>query len=196
LGGNANVATVNVVPGLSPVDITGTQSQEERQEEPREEPREEMNATSDERLSEPSGDVDEQVASEGNEESAESGQDGNGSTADGGRRRNQPSQQDRANSRREKVKELMVAKAKELANDVANATSLEQQRAIQSQLLAAIGFNPDFTAYKVELQDTPFYEDPGLADAKLPSARTALRNGLAQQILHEEMVDMQYEGMK
>ena len=37
-----------------------------------------------------------------------------------------------------------------------------------------------------------YTETVGLVDAEIPDNKKALRNNLAQQLLHEKMIDMQY----
>jgi hypothetical protein len=37
-----------------------------------------------------------------------------------------------------------------------------------------------------------YNESVSLVDTKIPDAKNGLRNGLAQQLLHKQMIDMQY----
>ena len=96
-------------------------------------------------------------------------------------------------SKREKIKKIVANKLKSLAEDMGNAASLEQQKQIQQQVLALINYNPEFKTYGITLPggyypDTDFYKTKQLADS-----RRGLRIGLANQILHNKMVDMQWQ---
>ena len=99
-------------------------------------------------------------------------------------------------SKKEKVKELMMAKANALADDMSKAATAEQQAIIQQQVMAVMAYVYGFDQYKVTMNggyypDTNFYNI-----TSLPNSQRGLRNGLAQQILWDKMVDMQYEKMK
>ena len=76
---------------------------------------------------------------------------------------------------------------------MSDAASFEAQKLVQSQILVLLNFKPGFNGYRTEYT-SGFYPDGQLYDEKvIPESRRGLRNGLAQQILHEKMVDMQYE---
>ena len=68
----------------------------------------------------------------------------------------------------------------------------------QSEIVALMGVNILFNDYaKNELPDTLLSDNKDwYRDVEVPQNRTALRNGLAQQILHNQMVDMQYNSEK
>ena len=96
-------------------------------------------------------------------------------------------------SRKEKIKKMVAEKAKNLANDMATAATIEDQQKIQAQVLALIGFNPDFGTYAGNvIPQNAFYQVEQMPDTNIPKNSRGLRNGLAQQLLHEKMVDMQY----
>jgi hypothetical protein len=64
----------------------------------------------------------------------------------------------------------------------------------QDAILAAMGYTADMDAYYAAELDGGAYADvPMLVDGKLPENQRGLRNGLAQQVLHEQMLAMQYE---
>jgi hypothetical protein len=64
----------------------------------------------------------------------------------------------------------------------------------QDAILAAMGYTSEMSAYYAAELDGGFYADaPMLVDGKLPENRRGLRNGLAQQVLHEQMIDLQYQ---
>ena len=155
-----------------------------------------------ERDSESSGDVEEPVDSERDNEEGDTGQSTEGSSSDGGEGESEsresdgdaPTEDEKKESKRKKLKEIAAKRASQLANQMSEAATLEAQQAVQLQVLRLIGFNPDFSAYRdVSLTEPSFYADEQLPDAKIPNSRRGLRNGLAQQILHEKMVDMQYK---
>jgi len=156
----------------------------------------------DERETESSSDVDESVDSSGDDESSDAGQESDRETEDGGdggtesseSSRDAPTESEKKKSKKKKLKEIAAKKAAQLANRMSEAATLEAQQAVQLQILRLIGFNPDFSAYQnVSITQPQFYAEEQLPDAKIPNSRRGLRNGLAQQLLHEKMVDMQYE---
>lgn len=65
----------------------------------------------------------------------------------------------------------------------------------QAEIVALMGANIEFNDYnKVELSDGYLPDqDDWYKDLEVPQNKSALRNGLAQQILHNKMVDSQYE---
>ena len=96
------------------------------------------------------------------------------------------------------MKEIIKEKLKKLAETMGNAKSLEAQQALQAQIQALINYVPGFNAYgQYKIPGTDFYlpEDIYL-DKKIPENQRGLRNGLASELLHKKMVDMQYEGME
>lgn len=67
----------------------------------------------------------------------------------------------------------------------------------QAEIITLMGVNIGFNEYeKEQLANPDLYKDQEFyIDKNIPQNRSALRNGLAQQILHDKMVDMQYEKM-
>lgn len=64
----------------------------------------------------------------------------------------------------------------------------------QDAILVAMGYTAGVDAYYAASIDGGSYADaPMLVDGKLPENRRGLRNGLAQQVLHEQMIDLQYQ---
>ena len=91
----------------------------------------------------------------------------------------------------------MTEKAKELANDMSKAATIEAQQQSQRAVLALINYTPGFDTYKTELPGGYGYESRDIyLDKKVPENQRGLRNGLASEILHEKMVDMQYNRSK
>jgi len=64
----------------------------------------------------------------------------------------------------------------------------------QDAIIASMGYTSDVSAYYAKQLDGGNYADVvTLVDGKIPENRRGLRNGLAQQILHEQMIDLQYQ---
>lgn len=139
---------------------------------------------------ESSDNVDEQVDNSGDEESSDPQErdDGKAESSSEGRAKPKlsPSQ------KRAKVKKLLAKKAAELARDLASAATLEEQQRIQNEIFAIQTFNYEFKGYSVGLGYDQFtIPDAGVSPAA--SNQRGLRNGLAQELLHRQMVDMQWE---
>ena len=63
----------------------------------------------------------------------------------------------------------------------------------QSEIIAAMNLNTDLAMYYNSSMNGGIYNDTAqLVDGNLPDNKKGLRNNLAQQVLHEKMVDMQY----
>ena len=135
-------------------------------------------------VSESGGDVDEQDSEgKGDGESESSESDGAKSGKD----------EKSKDSKREKMKKAIAAKAANLANDMSNMASLEAQQAVQAQVLALINYVPDFNTYQRRMNGGYLPDAVGYPDSTVPESKRGLRNGLAQQLLHEKMVEMQYD---
>ena len=90
----------------------------------------------------------------------------------------------------EKDREMRLEKALAAAdNSALFATSLAQSQMLQS-VNAATNMN---SYYAKSLQGGTYNETVKLQDKQLPENKRGLRNGLAQQLLHEEMVSAQYK---
>lgn len=77
--------------------------------------------------------------------------------------------------------------ASQNALTLANAIS---QEAIVSAMNASVNMS---TYYAARIDGRAYQETQRLADSQLPDNGNGLRNGLAQQLLHDQMVDMQYK---
>jgi hypothetical protein len=101
-------------------------------------------------------------------------------------------------AKKEKMKEIIKDKLKKLADDMGNAQTLEAQQALQQIIAALINYVPGFNAYgQLAIPGIDFYQsDEIYKDKKVPENLRGLRNGLASELLHKKMVDMQYEGME
>jgi len=170
---------------------------EEEQEEPEE--REERDAEGE---NESGSDVDERVDDSGNEEGPGSEPDNELSDSEGSSNEDSEgdsesgksdSKSEKKESKREKLKKAVAKRAMQLADRMSKAKSIEMQQAVQAQVLALINFVPDFAKYGGNITGGYYPDVGGYQDSQLPENNRGLRNGLAQQLLHEKMVDMQYE---
>ena len=93
------------------------------------------------------------------------------------------------------MRKIIKDKLAKLAVTMGKAQELKDQKALQAQIAALINFVPGFNAYgKVAIPGVNFYQPEAIyIDKKVPENQRGLRNGLAQQLLHEKMIDMQYE---
>ena len=101
-------------------------------------------------------------------------------------------------AKRKKMKEIIKEKLKKLAVTMGKAKSLEAQQALQAQINALINYVPGFNAYgQLSIPGRDFYQHEDIyLEKKIPENQRGLRNGLASELLHKKMVDMQYEGME
>jgi len=210
------VTTAQVeAPAVETIEVTEAPQQDEQQtediimaeldvaEEQVEEPveQETSNEQESDREEQSSGDVDQPVESSGDEESDASGNEDSDTEAtddSGGssesREQARPTREQKRESRRAKIAEIAKQKAMQLANRMSEAASFEAQQAVQQSILAFINYNPGFLDYKnMGIQELDFYTQEQMPDGEIDKNARGLRNGLAQQILHEKMVDMQYE---
>lgn len=98
-------------------------------------------------------------------------------------------ERDRKNSKKDDEKEEKESLEQMLG--IVNNTLLAAEAAAQAAELLAMNFIP--ATYYVALPDTKYEETIVLKDAKLPQNDRAKRLGLAQQLLHEELVNSQYD---
>ena len=74
----------------------------------------------------------------------------------------------------------------------ANALTLFNTQG-QDDLIMAINEQTNIALYyNASIQGGTYSDVVGLADSTIPDNKKALRNNLAQQLLHEQMIDMQY----
>ena len=101
---------------------------------------------------------------------------------------------EKTDSKRDKMKEIITNRLNSLAKEMGAAVSLEEQKNLQSYILALLNFNAGFNDYKGSLVDGTFYKDKDIyLDKTLPENQRGLRNGLANEILHNKMVDLQWQ---
>ena len=98
-------------------------------------------------------------------------------------------------SKKDKMREIIGNKLKNLATEMGEAASLEEQQKLQSLILALLNFNAGFNTYNTQLLiDGVFYKDKGIyLDKDIPDNQRGLRNGLANEILHNKLVDLQWQ---
>ena len=108
------------------------------------------------------------------------------------------SKSEKKKSKNKKMREIIKKKLSALAVTMGKAQGLKEQQALQAQIAALINFVPGFNAYgKLSIPGVNFYQPEAIyLDKKVPENQRGLRNGLAQQLLHEKMIDMQYERLK
>jgi len=109
--------------------------------------------------------------------------------------KNDDESDEQKSERRKKMKAIAEREARSLADDMSKAASIEQQQATQARVMSLISFVPDFGSYarKGIPQPTDYYASTSIYDdATIPDSNFGARNGLAQEILHRRMVDMQY----
>jgi len=98
------------------------------------------------------------------------------------------------NSKKKKMREIISNKLKNLAVEMGKAVSLEEQQKLQSLVLALLNYNAGFSNYSYSLIDGVFYEDRGIyLDKDIPDNKRGLRNGLANEILHKKLMDLQWQ---
>jgi len=106
----------------------------------------------------------------------------------------EPTAEQKQKAKEKKMKEIIINKLKSLAKEVGEASTLQAQKDLQSYIIALLGYNSGFNAYGTNLIDGDFYKDIEIyQNVRLPENQRGLLNGLASQILHEKMVDMQWQ---
>jgi ribonucleotide reductase alpha subunit len=97
-------------------------------------------------------------------------------------------------SKKQKMREIISNKLKNLAVEMGEAVSLEEQQKLQALILTLLNFNAGFNSYNIQLIDGIFYEDKGIyLDKDIPDNKRGLRNGLANEILHKKLIDLQWQ---
>ena len=75
----------------------------------------------------------------------------------------------------------------------AGRSEMFAQALAQSQILASVNAATNMNSYySTNIPGGTYKENVVLVDKDLPNSKRGLRNGLAQQLLHEKMIDMQY----
>jgi hypothetical protein len=107
------------------------------------------------------------------------------------------SKKEKQKAKEKKMKEIITDKLKKLAIAVGKAESLKDQQALQQLIAVLINYVPGFDSYgQMMIPGVDFYQSESIyKDKKIPENQRGLLNGLASELLHKKMVDMQYEGM-
>ena len=100
-------------------------------------------------------------------------------------------------AKEKKMREIITEKLKKLEIAVGKAESLKDQQALQQLIAVLINYVPGFDSYgQLMIPGVDFYQSESIyKDKKIPENQRGLLNGLASELLHKKMVDMQYEGM-
>ena len=107
------------------------------------------------------------------------------------------SKKEKQKAKEKKMKEIITDKLKKLAIAVGEAESLKDQQALQQLIAVLINYVPGFDSYgQMLIPGVDFYQSESIyKDKRIPENQRGLLNGLASELLHKKMVDMQYEGM-
>ena len=105
----------------------------------------------------------------------------------------EPTKKEKMSAKEKKMREIITNKLKSLAIEVGEASTLQAQKDLQSFIIALLNYNSGFNV-GAGLVDGSFYEEKEIyTNMKIPENQRGLLNGLASQILHEKMVDMQWQ---
>lgn len=94
--------------------------------------------------------------------------------------------------RRERLKEITENRANEISEQNAEADSMDEQSQQQLEQLALMNYVPGFDTYSIALDGGLYPDAEFYKPTTVPESKRGLRNGLAQQLLHEQMIEMQY----
>ena len=103
-----------------------------------------------------------------------------------------PQTREERQERRERLKEITENRANEIAEENAEAESMDEQSQQQLEQLALMNYVPGFDTYGIVLNGGVYPDVDFYKPTTVPESKRGLRNGLAQQLLHEKMIDMQY----
>ena len=105
----------------------------------------------------------------------------------------EPTPAQKKKAKEKKMREIITAKLNSLAKEMGEAASLAEQAELQSFIIALLNFNLGFNSYNSAMVDGIFYAGRDIyINMKVPENQRGLRNGLANEILHNELVDIQY----
>lgn len=95
-------------------------------------------------------------------------------------------------TRGQKLKEAAKKKAAGLQEQIVESENMSDQQLAQAEMLAMINYVPGFDAYKFTIAGGTYPDVPFYPPSMIPDSKSGARNNLAQQLLHQEMIDMQY----
>ena len=94
----------------------------------------------------------------------------------------------------DKLNQIVAIKLGKLSQQRAVATTLEEQSNLEAYIIALLNFNAGFKNYNVLMPDGVGYDSKNIyTETYIPDNKKALRNGLAQELLHKQMVDLQWQ---
>tara|TARA_R110002073_G_scaffold292640_1_gene457926 strand:+ start:893 stop:2287 length:1395 start_codon:yes stop_codon:yes gene_type:complete len=92
------------------------------------------------------------------------------------------------------LNKIVAIKLGKIAEQRAVATTMEEAAALESILIALMNFNAGFKSYGAFMPDGVGYESKNIyIDSYIPDNKRGLRNGLAQELQHKKMVDLQWQ---
>lgn len=96
--------------------------------------------------------------------------------------------------KKEEEEERASKERLEKALAAANSSLMFAEAFAQDQLLQAMNLSMNMSSYyAASINGGVYNETVTLIDSKLPENQKGLRNGLAQQLLHNEMIELQYK---
>ena len=146
--------------------------------------------------------TDEKNTDDGGEDDRETSEDTSGDTTEAEKpvttKKPVLTAKQKQKAKERKMREIVKTRLSKLAVTMGEAVSLADQKALQSQITALINYVPGFLQYgKLRVPGVDFYEPEDIyRDRKVPENQRGLRNGLANEILHNKMVDEQYKDIK
>jgi hypothetical protein len=96
-------------------------------------------------------------------------------------------------SQSQKLKQAAKERAAGLQKEIVESEDMDEQQAQQQEMLVMMNFVPGFDAYKIALAGGTYPDVAFYAPTTVPDSPNGKRNNFAQQLLHQQMVDMQYE---
>ncbi len=92
-----------------------------------------------------------------------------------------------------KLKEAAKKIAAKLQEQIVESENMTEQQLAQAEMLAMINYVPAFDLYKMTLAGGTYPDVVFYPTTTVPDSPNGKRNNFAQQLLHQQMVDMQYE---
>jgi hypothetical protein len=100
--------------------------------------------------------------------------------------------EEKKKARQKKMREIITNKLKNLAVEMGEASSLQAQKDLQNIILALLNYNQGFSSYNLQLLDVDFYDSRIIYPIRLPDSLRGRRIGLASELLHKQLVDIQW----
>ena len=91
------------------------------------------------------------------------------------------------------LNKIVAIKLAKISEQRAVATTLEEAANLEALIIALLNFNAGYKSYGSYLPDAIGYESRDIyVDKYIPDNTRGLRNGLAQELLHKQMIDLQW----